>query len=160
MKVKALLCLLGREPEIDRWVKSRVSDDRLPFRLELGQNEEGQLLDQNGLPLECVTKWRFFEKKFSNQNQFALLTPRFQLDAQGKPVNLQLHDKTILPWCKSSPGETLSWEVSHKEHGGYGVVQGVVMPRSSHNFMPLLEKVCKDFNCLSYSQGNGITVCS
>ncbi|KAK7952726.1 uncharacterized protein PG986_008454 [Apiospora aurea] len=47
----------------------------------------------------------------------------------------------ILPWRKLTGKDHLSWEASNRAEGGYAVVQGVMMAKSSYNFDLVLKNL-------------------
>ncbi|KAK8090365.1 Cyclin-dependent kinase 1 [Apiospora hydei] len=136
LKVMALLCLLEREKEIIEWIRSRVSDISFPLK-----SWNQQLYDRSGRLLTCVQHWRKAECEILVRNQWAITTPFFQLNRHGKPIHYNFPEPIILPWRKLTGEDHLSWQASNRAEGGYAIVQGVMMAKSSYDFDSVLSSL-------------------
>ncbi|KAK8081319.1 protein kinase [Apiospora saccharicola] len=136
IKVMALLCLLGHESEIKDWVKSKISDSSFPFMLK-----DRKLCDRNGLPLNFVQHWSEPERESWVRKQWSVCVPKFRLDRNGKAIHHKFHRGTMLPWRRLTQEDHLSWEASDRAEGDYAIVQGVMIPKSSHEFDSVLRKL-------------------
>ncbi|KAK6843887.1 hypothetical protein PG987_004747 [Apiospora arundinis] len=133
LKVMALLCLLEHESEIGLWIGSRISDDSFPFRLK-GE----RLCDRKGTPLEFLGGWKESEYESFVAKQWAVSVPYFELDRYGRAKHEDFLESTMLPWRKPVPEDRLRWDPSGRAEGGYGIVHGVMMAKSSHAFDSVL----------------------
>ncbi|KAK8041733.1 FAD binding domain protein [Apiospora rasikravindrae] len=83
--------------------------------------------------------WRGSECETLVRKQWSISVPYFRLDRRGKAVHREFHGSTMLPWRRVEPKDRLTWNADNRDEGGYAIVQGVMMARSSYNFDPVLK---------------------
>ncbi|KAK8081322.1 kinase-like domain-containing protein [Apiospora saccharicola] len=146
LKMIAMLCIMEREADIEHCIRTRTTDDSFPFRFDALNKQ--LLCSQEDRCFKSPSNWDWHSYEYFAQRQWGLLTPYFKHNFHegGGAEHRKFEDKILLPWSKPTPADCLTWNEKDRHRGGYGVVRGVVMPRSSHNFMPLLKKLELRYN--------------
>jgi hypothetical protein len=148
LRVFALLLLLGREDEINQFVKDGVCDGILP--VVPGQATEHDLCLKSApdKPLRCFKKWRTHEREYFDNWQYRVSVPFFAPQRGPGPNEMTaphytFSNQTVLPWCTrdtKAPSSPHSKPLSERQ-GGYGTVHRVKMNPRCHGFQEILEKV-------------------
>jgi hypothetical protein len=148
LRTFAVLVLVERVDDIDRFIKEEVSDQRLPV-CRHSVTGKGKIVlchkDKPDQPLKCFEKWKFFEREVFESKQWRLLVPYFDLETGDRAKHQDLDSETILPWCEKKDRSHSSSQSSGQE-GGFAFVSRVKIDPSSHGFRSILEKVSQSFH--------------
>ena len=159
LKIFALLLLFEKGQEILDFVKEKISDQSLPLSHRPGTKVSRFDLGRKDAPehkLECLYKWKTYERESFEKQQWELLTPYFKLDNRSRARHYSFSDRTILPWCKRAKDSILSTFPSTND-GGFSLVDCVKLDQLSHGFHAVLKQVCRH-PAHSYQLGKLLTV--
>lgn len=146
-RVYALLVLCEKSHKIVDFMESRESDMTLPLVLKLPvlpDFPKSRLESSPHSPVQrtnliCFNNMKDHRKSWVEDEQWKVLTPYFDLDANSHARHMDLPKNTILPWCERKDRKVS--DVPSARDGGYGFVSKVKIHPTSHGFQRILSDI-------------------
>lgn len=131
IKIYAMLILIGKLREMEKFVDGQITDKDLPIPLMIQEPADASVQDLHGDKvsnmrgsLSFLQDWDYTEIDLFDSYQWYFLSPHFSQHSDENILHYSLQDKITLPWTG----------MSNRIEAGFSVVHKVKIHPSNHDF--------------------------